>query len=168
MGVIRTTICGRAETDEGAIALYERPAPAQAEREAESATPNPEETMNQLQLPALADGETYIGAIGDKNGDAYHLVLLPGDSDPAPLADQIEWAKSIGGGLPNKLEIAMLFASAKDGFKPKWYWANETFVDPRDPEDDGWAWCQFFISGYQHFIRKCSKLRARSVRRLPI
>jgi hypothetical protein len=124
--------------------------------------------MNRLQIPPLAEGEIYIGAIGDKNGDAYHLVLLPGDADSAPHAAQIEWAKSIGGDLPNKLEAAMLFAHAKDAFKPTWYWTNETFIDPIDPKDDGWAWSQYFSNGYQIILPKGDQLRARAVRRLPI
>ena len=123
---------------------------------------------NQLQTPILADGETYIGAIGDKNGDVYHLVLLPGDNDPAPHSAQLEWAKSVGGDLPNKLEIAMLFAHAKEEFKPKWYWTNETFIYPDDPESAGWAWCQYFGNGSQDGLRKYDKLRARSVRRVPV
>ena len=124
--------------------------------------------MNQLQIPALADGETYIGAIGDKNGDAYHLVLLAGDNDPAQHSAQLEWAKSIGGDLPNKLEAAMLFAHAKGDFKPDWYWTSETFIDPYDPKDDGWAWCQDFCTGSQRSYHKNTKLCARSVRRVPV
>ena len=123
---------------------------------------------NQLQIPALADGETYIGAIGDKNGDVYHLVLLAGDNDPALHSVQLEWAKSIGGDLPNKLESAMLFAHAKGEFKPDWYWTSETFIDPYDPKDDGWAWCQDFGTGRQRSYHKNTKLRARSVRRVPV
>ena len=124
--------------------------------------------MKQLQLPPLAEGETYIGAIGDKNGDAYHLVLLPGDNGPASHAAQLEWAKGIGGDLPNKLESAMLFAHAKGEFKPDWYWTSETFIDPYDPKDDGWAWCQDFGTGRQRSYHKNTKLRARSVRRVPV
>ena len=123
---------------------------------------------NQLQTPILADGETYIGTIGDKNGDAYHLVLLAGDNDPAPHSVQLEWAKSIGGDLPNKLESAMLFAHAKDEFKPYWCWTSETYIDPYDPKDDGWAWCQDFCTGLQNSYRKNNKLRAWSVRRVPV
>lgn len=124
--------------------------------------------MNQLQIPPLSEGETYIGAIGNKSGEVYHVVLLPGDNDRAPHAKQIEWAKSIGGDLPTKLEAAMLFAHAKDEFKSEWYWTNEDFVDPEDPDDSGWAWSQYFSDGYQHSLRKFYQLRARAVRRLPI
>lgn len=119
--------------------------------------------MQHLQLPPLADGEIYIGAIGDKSGEVYHLVLLPGDNDSAPHAQQIEWAKSIGGELPNKLEAMMLFVHAKDQFKKEAYWTGETLIDP-----DAWAWYQYFGNGGQDYDLKNYALRARAVRRLPI
>lgn len=124
--------------------------------------------MKQLNIPPLAEGETYIGAIGNKSGDVYHLVLLPGDNDRAPHAQQMEWAKSIGGDLPNKLEAAMLFANAKDQFKPAWYWTNETLFDPDEPDDTDYAWVQYFINGIQGYGHKYYGYRARAVRRLPI
>lgn len=124
--------------------------------------------MKQLNIPPLAEGETYIGAIGNKSGDVYHLVLLPGDNDRAPHAQQVEWAKSIGGDLPNKLEAAMLFANAKDQFQPAWYWTNETFVDPDEPDDTDYAWVQYFYYGLQLHYLKGTINRARAVRRLPI
>lgn len=124
--------------------------------------------MQQLQIPAVAEGETYIGVIGDKAGNLYHLIALSGDNDRASQQAQLDWAKSIGGDLPNKLEAAMLFAHAKDLFQPAAYWTNETFIDPDDPEDYGWAWYQGFGYGLQDYGRKNSPLRARAVRRLPI
>lgn len=124
--------------------------------------------MQHLQIPPLADGEIYVGAIGNKAGEAYHLILLPGDNGPATLADQLAWAKSIGGDLPNKLESMMLFCHAKDQFQDEAYWTNETFVDPDDPENTAWAWFQDFYYGYQRSNLKLNALRARAVRRLPI
>ena len=124
--------------------------------------------MQQLTIPSITEGETYIGAIGNKTGDVYHLILLAGDNERAPQATQIEWAKSIGGDLPNKLEAAMLFAHAKDQFQPAWYWTNETYIDPDDPEDTAWAWIQDVGYGGQVYYRKTSDYRARAVRRLII
>lgn len=124
--------------------------------------------MKQLNIPPLAEGETYIGAIGNKSGDVYHLVLLPGDNDRAPHAQQMEWAKSIGGDLPNKLEAAMLFANAKDQFQPAWYWTNETFVDHDEPDDTNYAWVQDFFDCLRYGTRKVNYFRSRAVRRLPI
>ena len=124
--------------------------------------------MQQLTLPPLAEGDTYIGAIGNKTGDVYHLILLAGDNDRAPQAAQIEWAKSIGGDLPSKVEAAMLFERAKDQFQSSWYWTNETYIDPGDPEDTAWAWLQNFTTGTQYYLPKGNDSRARAVRRLVI
>lgn len=45
--------------------------------------------MQQLQLPPLSDGETYIGAIGDTSGDVYHLIRMCGNSVCPPLSRAI-------------------------------------------------------------------------------
>lgn len=124
--------------------------------------------MQKLTIPPLAEGETYIGAIGNKTGDVYHLILLAGDNDRAPHAQQLEWAKSIGGDLPTKLEAAILFSHAEDQFQKTWYWTNETFVDPDDPDDTDYAWVQDFSYGSQIYDLKVILNRARAVRRLPI
>ena len=116
-----------------------------------------------LNLPKLADGEIYIGAIGDAAGNLHHVILLPGDNDDATWEAQMEWANSIGGDLPNRIEQAMLWANHRDQFKPDLYWSNETHHS-----ESGWAWFQIFSSGSQFSYRRGYELRARAVRRLPI
>ncbi|ONC38486.1 hypothetical protein AQ916_06960 [Burkholderia pseudomallei] len=119
--------------------------------------------MQQIQLPPLTEGEVYIGAIGDKNGDFHHVILLPGDSGDATWQEQMDWAKSINGDLPTRVEQAMLWAHHRDLFKREWYWSNETHH-----RDSGYAWCQVFYFGRQFSTHKGAALRARAVRRLPI
>jgi hypothetical protein len=119
--------------------------------------------MQQLQIPPLSEGEIYVGAIGDKNGDFHHVILLPGDNGDATWQAQMEWAKSIGGDLPNRVEQAMLWANFRDQFQKDWYWSNEVHHN-----SDGWAWYQYFDLGYQDSRHQTSELRARAVRRLPI
>ena len=119
--------------------------------------------MQQLQIPPLAEGEIYVGCIGDAAGNLHHVILLPGDNDDATHEAQIEWAKSIGGDLPNRIEQAMLWANHRDQFKKDWYWSNEIHHS-----ESGWAWFQVFSYGYQLFSRRDDELRARAVRRLPI
>jgi hypothetical protein len=121
--------------------------------------------MQQLQIPPLAEGEVYIGAIGDKNGDFHHVILLPGDNGDAPFEAQLEWAKSIGGDLPNRIEQAMLFANFRDQFERDAYWSN---TPDTDPGYSGWAWCQGFGTGGQSNHHRGNEFRARAVRRLPI
>ena len=116
-----------------------------------------------INLPELAEGETYVGAIGDAAGNLYHVILLPGDNDDATHESQLEWAKSIGGDLPSRIEQAMLWANHRDQFKKDWYWSNEIHH-----AESGWAWCQHFGTGDQYDDLKYYELRARAVRRLPI
>ena len=119
--------------------------------------------MQQLQIPPLAEGEIYIGAIGDKSGDVYHVILLPGDNDDATWQAQMDWAKSIGGDLPTRVEQAMLWANFRDQFKPDWYWSNE-----QHHRDSAFVWCQIFDYGRQITSHKYDYMRARAVRRLPL
>ena len=116
-----------------------------------------------LTIPPLAEGEIYIGCIGDADGNLRHVVLLPGDNDDATFDAALGWAKSIGGDLPNRIEQAMLWANHRDQFKQDWYWSNETHHT-----DSGWAWLQTFYYGTQTNNHKSGELRARAVRRLPI
>lgn len=119
--------------------------------------------MQQLQIPPLNEGEIYIGAIGNAKGEVYHLVLLPGDNDDATHAEQLAWAQSIGGDLPNRIEQAMLWADHRDQFKKDWYWSNE-----KHHSESGWAWCQSFITGTPSNDPTDYALRARAVRRLVV
>jgi len=117
--------------------------------------------MQQIQIPPLAEGEVYIGAIGNKTGDVEHIILLPGDNDGATWQAQMDWAKSLGGDLPNRIEQVMLWSAHRDLFQKEWYWSNEL-------DEDGWAWCQDFTRGYQSYGGQYGEFRARAVRRLPI
>ena len=116
-----------------------------------------------INLPELAEGETYVGCIGDALGNLHHVIMLPGDNDDATWAAHMEWAKSIGGDLPNRIEQAMLFANHLDQFKNDWYWSNEI-----NHVEFGWAWYQYFRSGNQQNYHRSSALRARAVRRVMV
>jgi hypothetical protein len=119
--------------------------------------------MQQIQLPPLAEGEVYLGGFVDANGDVSHTILLPGDKDGATWQEQMDWAKSIGGDLPNRIEQAMLYAYHRDQFKKAAYWSNTI-----DDEVDAYAWYQYFDSGSQGCSSRYYGLRARAVRRLAL
>lgn len=104
--------------------------------------------------------ETYIGFYSDKDGARVDFWLLDGDNDDATHEAQLEWAKSIGGDLPNRIEQAMLWANHRDQLKNDWYWSNETHH-----AESGWVWCQYFSTGDQSYLDRTSELRARAVRR---
>ena len=116
-----------------------------------------------LNLPELAEGEIYVGTIGDALGNLHHVILLPGDNDDATHESQLEWAKSIGGDLPTRIEQAMLWANHRGQFKKDWYWSNEI-----NHAEFGWAWNQYFGDGDQLSYLRSSAFRARAVRRVPI
>lgn len=113
--------------------------------------------------PTIADGETYIGAIINAEGTGHHIILLPGDNDDAQWAAARDWAASIGGELPSRIEQALLYANHKDQFKREWYWSSEQHAAYTDH-----AWYQNFSYGYQNYSDTYDELRCRAVRRVPI
>lgn len=119
--------------------------------------------MTTITTPTLAEGETYVGAIVRADGTGHRIVLLPGDNNAASWQAQMEWAKSIGGNLPSRIEQALLFAYHHDAFKPTWYWSNEQHAAYSNS-----AWYQYFNNGYQFYDTTDRKLLARAVRRVSI
>ena len=115
-----------------------------------------------VQAPKPNPGELWLGVVitGKK---MEHIYLLPGDNDIASWQEQMDWAKSIGGDLPNRVEQAMLYAHMKDKFKEAAYWSNE-----KHASGSAYAWYPYFGNGTQYCYDTRFKLRARAVRRLAI
>ncbi|MCW3641801.1 DUF1566 domain-containing protein [Burkholderia cenocepacia] len=116
-------------------------------------------------IPQLAEGEIYVGIVANTAGELHHVILLPGDNDDASWQAQMEWAQSIGGDLPTRIEHLFLLANHRDQFEPDAYWSNQPDTDPGY---SGWAWYQHFLNGSQYRTHQDDELRARAVRRLPI
>lgn len=115
-------------------------------------------------FPPLNEGEKFIGAIISADGSKRHaLILLPGEKTDIKWADAMDWAKSIGGELPDRVESALLFATMKAEFSPEWYWTREQHAGVA-----GSAGVQYFFLGYQYNGHKSAEGRARAVRRLEI
>lgn len=114
-------------------------------------------------LPPLGgelDGGTFVGLITDKQGQHHAVALLP----DKPVNDEeltwrkaMDWAKDVGGELPQRPVSALLFANAKDQFEGTWYWTGEEF-------GGSYAWYQYFGGGLQSSDHKGNTLRARAVR----
>ena len=112
----------------------------------------------------LAIGEKYIGTIISADGSRYHhIILLPGAVSGKTWNDAKEWAESIGGELPDRIEGALLFATMKDDFEEEWYWTREAHASV-----SGSAWFQLFGDGLQTNGDIRNKFRARAFRRLII
>jgi hypothetical protein len=120
-------------------------------------------TAKTIAIPELNEGEIYVGAIIKPDGTGHHAILLPGDNDDASWDDQMEWAKSIGGDLPDRVEQALMYKSLPDQFKKDLYWSNTQHSGASD-----YAWFQIFGYGHQDNSHETTKLRARAVRRSPI
>ena len=81
------------------------------------------------------------------------------DNSPEGHRRQGEWAKDIGGELPDLIAGALLFAEVKGEFKPEIYWLSETNAD-----GGVYAWRQYFGDGFQFVAPKDKRFRARAVR----
>ena len=110
--------------------------------------------------PQLNEGERWVGTIISVGGKKEHVILLPGEKENINWQDATEWAASIGGQLPDRVESALLFNCMKDEFKEEAYWTCETHTGNAE-----WAWYQSFSNGYQCYSLKYCELRARAVRR---
>lgn len=109
--------------------------------------------------PTLNKGEVYVGRINDE-----HIILLPGDHECTTWQTAMDWAKSIGGDLPNRIEQSMLWANHRGEFQRDWYWSNTSYED-----DDAYAWHQIFYYGSQVITHKDNYYcRARAVRRVKV
>jgi len=112
----------------------------------------------------LKSGEKYAGLILGKDGAPdQHVILLSGQANDVTWKDAKAWAKNAGGELPTRREQSLLFANLKEEFEPRYYWSGDLY----EP-GSGFAWCQNFYYGSQGGYYLYGKLRARSVRRLPV
>lgn len=113
---------------------------------------------------SLNEGEHYAGVILGKEGKPdHHLVLLPGEAEDVSWSAAQAWAGSTGGELPNRRELALLYANLREHFQRVWYWSSE----PQEPRSQ-LVWGQNFTSGIQTMYGRPFRGRARAVRRLVI
>lgn len=111
----------------------------------------------------LAPGEHYAGAVLDAEGNHIHDLVLMAPKPEGKLTWQgaLDWAKEIGGRLPNRQEQALLFANCKPHLKPEWHWSSEAHET-----ESSYAWICHFDDGYQFYAREGYDYSAVSVRRL--
>ncbi|MBC7685027.1 MAG: DUF1566 domain-containing protein [Bdellovibrionales bacterium] len=113
---------------------------------------------------ALGEGEEYAGLILGKEGKPdHHLVLLPGEATEVSWSAARDWAGGMGGDLPTRRELSLLFANLRERFERVWYWSAE----PQEPRSQ-LVWGQNFTSGIQTMYGRPFRGRARAVRRLLI
>ena len=107
----------------------------------------------------LFRSETHICALISADGArCEHLILLPDDFE-GTWKESLDWAESIGGHLPNRVEGALLFAHAKDEFHSLGtYWTRDLCMDVT-------AWYMDFFDGYQGRKDPGKKAYACAIRR---
>lgn len=110
----------------------------------------------------LQEGESYAGLILGKGGEPdYHLVLLAHDVSDVSWPMAREWAAGQAGELPNRRELALLFANLREQFERAWYWSSETHETRAQL-----VWGQNFASGIQTVYGRPFRGHARAVRRV--
>ena len=116
--------------------------------------------MQQVQIPAVAEGETYLGGRIGKCGDIEHSVVVAVNNERMSLQQQHEWAAGLGAVLMNRYEALVIYNEHRSLVEEAGYWTGDEVE-----WDSGCAWCQGFNSGSQYYYRKSIKLRAVAVRR---
>lgn len=116
-----------------------------------------------MNIPQLNEGEVWAGI--SLEGEPHHVILLPATIDKdLKWQEAIDWAKSVGGELPTRVESALLYANARDKINDDyWYWTATQYAGYESS-----AWLQDFYGGSQDGDRKDYHLRARAVRRVPV
>ena len=112
----------------------------------------------------LKEGEHYAGVILGKDGAPdYHLILLPGDAADVSWPGALDWAGTLGGALPTRRELSLLFANLREQFEREWYWSSE----PHETRAQ-LVWGENFASGIQTVYGRPYRGHARAVRRMPV
>ncbi len=114
----------------------------------------------QIQLPPVAEGQTYLYGRVNKSVDVEHTVLIAVNDKRLPRELQREWAKSVGGVLFNRVDALIVYNEHRNLVKPEAYWTDD------DVEwDSAYAWCQYCSYGHQYYYRKSVELRGVAVSR---
>ena len=110
---------------------------------------------------ALQPGERYAGMVLDSDGDIVsHLVVMAQRTDKKlTWQAAMDWAESIGGSLPSRQELSLIFANCKPHLEAAWHWSHETHED-----NASYAWYCYFGDGYINYYLKSFEGSAVAVR----
>lgn len=117
--------------------------------------------MNKTTIPELNAGEKHAFSITLPDGKTIHTILLPGDEFAPNWDAGMEWAKNLGGDLPDRAEQALFHKYMPEEFEKDWYWSNTQHAGSSDD-----AWYQSFYYGDQSYGTKSCEARVRAVRRV--
>ena len=120
----------------------------------------------QFSVPAvnieLQPGEHYAGQVLDEFGDVIHGLVLMVQRPTNKLNWQaaMDWAQRMGGSLPTRQELSLLFANCKPHLEPVWHWSSEVHK-----EEASCAWNCYFGYGSIFIYHKSYEGSAVAVRR---
>ena len=109
----------------------------------------------------LEPGEHYAGAVLDADGNYMHdLVLMPQrHGKRLNWKAALAWAEEVGGSLPTRQELALIFANCKPHLEGVYHWSCEEYAG-----DASSAWDCDFSNGTQDYFPKFNGLAAVAVR----
>lgn len=111
----------------------------------------------------LKEGEKLAFSLTLPDGKTIHTILLPGDEAVDSWDAGMEWAKNLGGDLPDRAEQALFFKYMPDEFQKEAYWSNTQHA-----VNSYSAWYQVFYRGNHDYHTKSAELRVRAVRRIEV
>ena len=97
----------------------------------------------------LQPGERYAGAVLDESGNLMHhlVVMAQRPTDKLNWQAAMDWATRVGGAMPTRQELSLMFANCKPHLQEAWHWSSETHED-----DASYAWsCSFGYGGIYDF-----------------
>ena len=111
----------------------------------------------------LRAGEHYAGVVLDAQGQRQHHLVLLAEVPAAsmPWREASAWARRVGGSLPMREELALLFANCRKHFERSWYWSSE-----QDMKSS--AWSRYFGDAGVGYHSKSAGLHARAIRRVQL
>ena len=130
---------------------------------------SPPPDKHTINLPAatieLRSGEHYAGLmLNDDGTPLYHLVLMAARTDKRLSWEGAkDWASKIGGSLPTRREMSLIYTHCHAHVKHEWHWLSEPYEG-----DSSYAWACYFGTSSQDVNRKSSESRAIAVRRILI
>jgi len=116
----------------------------------------------------MEECEHYAGVILNKDGElSHHLILLPGEAIEINWSEAVQWARKIGGELPEPNEHALLYANLRNHFEHN-YEELDYWTAMERPQYKEYAYTQNFATGDQVYDDKDASKRARAIRRVAI
>lgn len=111
----------------------------------------------------LQPGERYAGAVLDESGNLMHhlVVMAQRPTDKLNWQAAMDWATRVGGALPTRQELSLMFANCKPHLQEAWHWSSETHED-----DASYAWSCNFNHGHVYRYCKSHEGCAVAVRRV--